>query len=325
MVELSCAFPPGIVTPDHIVLAEELGYRRAWVYDSPALYADVWTTLGRAAERTSRIGLATGVLIPSLRHPMVTAAAVATIEALAPGRFVMGVGSGFTGRLTLGQRPNRWAYVADYVRCVQALLRGEEPEWEGARIGMLHTRAFGAERPIDVPVVLGIAGAKGEAVARELADGVIVVARPRPGWQWCTVAVLGTVLDDGEGVDSRRVRRAAGHAAAVVVHGAYEFTGRGAADHFPGAEVWLDAIERIPAERRHLEVHRGHLVELNEHDELVVTPELIASTTFTGTVDDLSARLADLAAAGVTEVAYAPAGDIERELRTFARLAPMAA
>jgi hypothetical protein len=29
-----------------------------------------------------------------------------------PRRFVMGVGSGFTGRLTLGQRPNRWSFVA---------------------------------------------------------------------------------------------------------------------------------------------------------------------------------------------------------------------
>jgi 5,10-methylenetetrahydromethanopterin reductase len=46
------------------------------------------------------------------------------------------------------------------------------------------------------------------------------------------------------------------------------------------------------------------------------------ATTFTGTVEELSARLDDLAAAGVTEVAYQPAGDIERELRAFARLAP---
>jgi 5,10-methylenetetrahydromethanopterin reductase len=307
--------------PDHIVLAEELGYRRAWVYDSPALYADVWTTLGRAAERTSRIGLATGVLIPSLRHPMVTAAAVATIEALAPGRFVMGIGSGFTGRLTLGQRPNRWAFVADYVRCVQALLRGEEPEWEGARIGMLQPAGFAAERPLEVPVVIGVAGPKGEAVARELADGVFVT-QPRGDWDWCVALTFGTVLDDGEDVGSARVRQAAGHAAAVAVHGAYEFLGPAAADRIPGAPAWFDAIDAVPAERRHLEVHRGHLVELNEHDELVVTPELIASTTFTGTVEDLSARLADLDAAGVTEVAYQPAGDIERELRAFAQLMP---
>jgi 5,10-methylenetetrahydromethanopterin reductase len=250
---------------------------------------------------------------------MVTAAAVATIEPLAPGRFVMGVGSGFTGRLTLGQRPNRWSFVADYVRCVQALLRGEEPEWEGTRIGMIHPAGFVAERPVEVPVVVAVAGAKGEAVADELADGIFVT-QPRPGWDWCVALRMGTVLDDGEPLDAPRVRKAAGHAAAVVVHGAYEFAGREAAAGVPGGQAWVDAIEAVPADRRHLEVHRGHLVELNDYDELVVTPELIGAVTFTGTVEELSTRLGELAAAGVTEVAYQPAGDIERELRAFARL-----
>jgi 5,10-methylenetetrahydromethanopterin reductase len=123
-------------------------------------------------------------------------------------------------------------------------------------------------------------------------------------------------------MDAPRVRRAAGHAAAVVMHGAYEFPWRGGAARVPGGQAWVDAIERVPADRRHLEVHRGHLVELNAHDELVVTPELIGAVTFTGTVEELSTRLDALAATGVTEVAYQPAGDIERELRAFARLLP---
>ena len=32
---MSAAFPPGLDTPDHVALAEELGYERAWLYDSP--------------------------------------------------------------------------------------------------------------------------------------------------------------------------------------------------------------------------------------------------------------------------------------------------
>jgi 5,10-methylenetetrahydromethanopterin reductase len=84
------------------VRAEELGYARAWCYDSPALYPDVWMTLALAAERTSRIGLGPGVLIPSLRHPMVTAAAIAMLAEQAPGRVVVGVGSGFSARLAMG-------------------------------------------------------------------------------------------------------------------------------------------------------------------------------------------------------------------------------
>ena len=35
-IRISAAFPPVPETPDHIVLAEELGYHTAWVYDTPA-------------------------------------------------------------------------------------------------------------------------------------------------------------------------------------------------------------------------------------------------------------------------------------------------
>ncbi|HEY5153579.1 MAG TPA: LLM class flavin-dependent oxidoreductase, partial [Acidimicrobiales bacterium] len=85
-MDISCGFAPSAAAPDLVAVAEELGYARAWMYDSPALYGDVWVALTRAAERTSRIGLGPGVLVPSLRHVMVTAAATAGLAELAPGR-----------------------------------------------------------------------------------------------------------------------------------------------------------------------------------------------------------------------------------------------
>src|SRR3954451_510441 len=107
-LELSCAFATSMETPSHVELAERLGYRTAWCYDSPALYPDVWMTLALAAERTSTIRLGPGVLVPSLRDVMVNAAAISTLEALAPGRVVVGIGAGATGRLALGRRPLAW-------------------------------------------------------------------------------------------------------------------------------------------------------------------------------------------------------------------------
>jgi 5,10-methylenetetrahydromethanopterin reductase len=77
-MEVSCAFPTALDSPDNIALAERLGYDRAWVYDTPQQSPDVWMTLALAAERTERIGLGPGVLVPSLRHPMVNAAATAS-------------------------------------------------------------------------------------------------------------------------------------------------------------------------------------------------------------------------------------------------------
>lgn len=151
MLEISCAFATSMSTPAHVEVAEELGYRRAWLYDSPALYPDVWMVLAECARRTSSIGLGPGVVVPSLRHPMVTAAAISTLCALAPDRVNVAVGSGFTGRLALGQKPLRWAFVREYVLTVQRLLAGETVEWEGAPTRMLQPVGFGPARPISGP------------------------------------------------------------------------------------------------------------------------------------------------------------------------------
>src|SRR5438067_9951577 len=130
--EISCGFPPAPDVAEHIARAEQLGYRRAWLYDSPALYEDVWVHLCRAAERTSRIGLGPAVLIPNLRHPLVTASAIATLERLAPGRAAVAVGTGFTGRLPMGQRALPWSCVRRYVEQRRAVLAGGPVDVDGA-------------------------------------------------------------------------------------------------------------------------------------------------------------------------------------------------
>ena len=60
----------------------------------------------------------------------------------------------------------------------------------------------------------------------------------------------------------------------------------------------------------------------NERDELALAAgaaALLPSFTMTGTAAEVRARVVDLAEAGVTEIAYQPAGpDIPRELATFA-------
>ena len=50
----------------------------------------------------------------------------------------------------------------------------------------------------------------------------------------------------------------------------------------PGADAWVAAIEAVPAERRHLEVHRGHLTSLNSTDRLVMNGELAVGLTRSG-------------------------------------------
>jgi len=320
-VDISCAFAPSLKTPDHVALAEQLGYRRAWLYDSPGLYPDVWMTLARAADRTSVIGLGPAVLVPSLRHPMVNAAAIAALVAQAPGRVAVAIGSGFTGRMVFGQRAMKWSDVGDYVRALQGLLRGEDVEWEGRTIRMLHLEGFGQARPVDVPWLVGASGPKGLALAKELGAGVFsagVAQQAEAAWH--AMLLFGTVLDDGEAPTDERAIEAGGPGLVVALHGTYEWGGAPAVDGFPGGPAWRAAVEALPERTRHLAVHEGHLVALNARDRAAIRElaPLMTSIGVSGTAKEVRDKVAALEAGGVTEVAYQPAGpDIPRELRAF--------
>jgi len=320
-VDISCAFAPSMATPDHVALAEQLGYRRAWLYDSPGLYPDVWMVLALAAERTTTIGLGPAVLVPSLRHPMVNAAAIATLAAQAPGRVAVAIGSGFTGRMVFGQRAMKWSDVGAYVRVVQALLRGEDAAWEGHALRMLHLEGFGAARPVNVPWLIGASGPKGLALAHELGAGVFSAGAPQQAdAAWHALLLFGTVLDDGEAPTSPRAMEAGGPGLVVALHGTYEWGGLAAVDGFPGGPAWRAAVEKVPEAERHLAVHEGHLVALNERDRLAIgdLAPLMTSFGVSGEAAAVREKIAAFAAGGVTEVAYQPSGpDIPRELRAF--------
>jgi 5,10-methylenetetrahydromethanopterin reductase len=320
-IELSCAFATSPESHEHACIAESLGYRRAFFYDSPALYPDVWVQLCRAAERTTRIGLGPGVLIPSLRHPMTNAAAIATPVGLAGAeRVVVGVGAGFTGRMAMGQRAMRWRDVAAYVRTLRELLRGEQVLWEGKPIQMLHTPGFAPPRPLEVPFLIAAGGPRGIAVAREVGDGVFG-AMPIGGFAWSIALTFGTVLADGENPGAERPLAAAGHGAAVRLHASAE---RGFLDTLlpEQGRRWLSAYDTVPAESRHLAMHYGHLVLVNAHDRPYITGELLTKFGLARSAAGWRERFVQLEAAGVTEVAYQPAGpNIARELEAFIKAA----
>lgn len=314
---ISCAFNSSLRSHEHAAVAEQLGFSRAWFYDSPALYADVWVQLCRAAEHTDRIGLGPSVVVPSLRNPMVTASAIATLSSIAgSGRIAVGVGTGFTGRKALGQRPQTWQSVVDYVRVVRTLLLGSEAQWDGASVKMLHHPDFAPERPIDVPFLLAVRGPKGIAAAHEVADGVLGVATPVTGFEWSAVLIVGTVLDEGEDPGSGRVLTAAGPAAAMQLHSALEL---GLAQAIPGGQEWSRAYESIEPHRRHLAIHEGHLATVTDRDRPFVNSEVLTRRGVARAAGEWRDHVAVLAEQGATEIVYQPVGpDIPRELDAFA-------
>src|SRR5262245_58477426 len=82
--------------------AAALGFDRIGIWDSPALFRDPWLTIGAVAARTSRVRVGTWVTNPVSRHPLVQAAAAATVDDVAPERVYVGIGAGGTGVWHLG-------------------------------------------------------------------------------------------------------------------------------------------------------------------------------------------------------------------------------
>jgi 5,10-methylenetetrahydromethanopterin reductase len=320
-VEISCAFPPSLGVVDHVVEAERLGYERAWLFDSPALYPDIWMVAALAALRTERIGLGPAVLVPNLRHPLAQASAIATLEQLAPGRAVAAIGTGFTGRMAMGKKPLTWAYTQQYIEQLRALLRGDKVEVDGAIVQMLHGDAFAPPRPIQTPIVVAANGPKGMAVARELGYGVMTIGGGEPSFSWCSALVFGTVLDRGEDPGSDRALAAAGPALTVVFHAMYEGD-PASVEGLPGGPEWRARIDAIPERERHLAVHEDHLVRVTDRDRPLLDGGLLSAFSWTGPAPELRMRIDALEASGVTEVLYAPMGpDVPRELRAFLEMA----
>ena len=222
----------------------------------------------------------------------------------------------------MGYGAIKWKFMAEYIRAYRDLLRGETIEWEGARMKMLHPAGHGAERPLDIPIIIAALGPKGAAVARELGDGLyITLALPEfaTEFEWVSYLFWGTIRDDDEDLDSDRVRAAGGPGWALAYHGAYEFGSP--LEDMPGGAEWKAVIEESPEEERHLAVHSAHCVGLNEADRAAWDAgghQILDDVTMSGTADQVRERLAGLSDNGVTEVVFQPCGpDTRRELEVF--------
>jgi alkanesulfonate monooxygenase SsuD/methylene tetrahydromethanopterin reductase-like flavin-dependent oxidoreductase (luciferase family) len=97
-MEIDCALAVGVTTPEHIALAEEVGFTRAWCHADAGSLGDPTMALAVAAERTSRIRI--GLTVAGhWRRAAMDAEALADLAGRARGRteHVVGVPGG-TGR-----------------------------------------------------------------------------------------------------------------------------------------------------------------------------------------------------------------------------------
>ena len=148
--------------------AERWGYDMLGVADTPGNAMDPWVAATMLAQRTRRPRLALCVTNLASRHPAVSAAAIASLDLLAPGRCVLGLGLGHSGTTNLGIARSSAAELAAGAEYVRALLAGRGARWrEGDEV-----RLPWVKNPS--PVFLAASGPKALAAAGRAADGVFV-------------------------------------------------------------------------------------------------------------------------------------------------------
>jgi len=177
-----------------VQLAESLGYDTAWITDTHLVCRELWVTLTACATATSRIRLGPGITVPHTRHISVTASAIATLHELAPGRLVLGVGTGGSASETMGLSVAKTARVAtleSMAHALKHLLRGESIRLDtgtDARLAWL-------PQPVDIPLYLAGSGPRMLGAAGRLGDGAIMYSGVVP---WLLEAALACVRAGAE-------------------------------------------------------------------------------------------------------------------------------
>lgn len=316
-----------------IALAEARGFTHAWVADSQMIWADAFQCLALAANDTSKIKLGTNVTNPSSRIAPVTACNFATLNMLAPGRVIMGIGTGNTTRRTLGMPAAKLAELRTHVEMCRGLWnRATVPYQEGDRrrqIRFLNPDGGFINLRDPIPVYIAGSGPKSLELAGEIGDGVILFGvvgdslleytlghvrrgaeRAGKRIQDLYIVVLTAFHLTKPGESFAEVQRVVGplvtsecNIFALSVKDPFELPAdiRESLMAFKGAYRTPNA----PIETRHLDLYSGYCAEFKPEHAPLVTDRMIKETTLTGSAEEIQVRIRKMAAAGVNQVAIA--------------------
>ncbi len=329
----------GIIFLSHVesykeaALAETQGFTHAWFGDSQMVWADVYQCMALCATKTTTIKLGTNVTNPSSRIAPVTACNFATLNVLAPGRVIMGIGTGNTSRRTLGMPAAKLAELRTHVDVCRGLLSGATvPYQEGERRRMIKflnpdSGLINLKNP--VPIYVAGSGPKTLELAGEIGDGVILFGTVGDSLLGYTLSHIrrgaeraGKRLEDlyilvltafhlikpGESLTT--LQQAVGplvtsecNIFALSVTNPYELPGDIRDDLMAFKNAYR--TPNTPIETRHLDLYSGYCTEFKPEHAPLVTERMIKETTLTGTPAEIRARIGKMEAMGVKQVAVA--------------------
>ncbi len=323
-VALQGRYPPDVFKA-MVRVVDRCRYDYLWLTDSSLHTRNPYVHLGLASRLTTRLFLGTAVTNPQTRHPGIVAVNAATLEELAPGRTVLGIGAGDRPLRELGLRPARLQEMRDSIHAIRRLLAGERVTLEGARFRMedAHLR-FGSSYRI--PFFISASGPKTLEMAGEIADGVIF---------------LGGLFRDGVEYGLRHIDRGAQRAGrarphvSVFGYGAINDqdpkkaleAARSIAAWFPQtAPFYCDLAGLDPAVSAEVKArYTGGEFQEAQAAASIIPESFVRKMAFAGDSDQALDHLRTLAGLGVDSVTLFPLGSrrietVEAFSRVFRRL-----
>lgn len=154
------------------VEAERLGFDSVWgndhvttqsyvraEFDQPPRFYDPLGYLAFLAARTSRIRLATCVLVMPFRHPVMVAKQVATLDQLSGGRFVLGVGIGAYREeleaMDPGRALHRGEHAEEFLQALELLFTRRRASFSGRWVRFADVESYPKPLQSPVPVLSG--------------------------------------------------------------------------------------------------------------------------------------------------------------------------
>jgi 5,10-methylenetetrahydromethanopterin reductase len=169
MTQVGLVFAPR--SPEQIVetirAMEESGFSFAGLLDTHSRSMDVYVALAIAAANSSRIRIGPCVTNPNTRDISVTAAAISSLNLLAPGRTYLGISRGFSATAAVGVATSKTSSLAEVVPHLRSLIDGQAVHTDG-RVMQVHWSRGG------VPIYLAASGPMALRIAGCFADGAIM-------------------------------------------------------------------------------------------------------------------------------------------------------
>jgi 5,10-methylenetetrahydromethanopterin reductase len=288
-------------------ICEEGGLASFWVADQRWM-RDVYVSLTDIAAHTDRLLLGTRVTDPYIRHPALTAVAVATLDEASQGRAILGIGAGGSGFSQLGlSRTKPAVAVRESIDLIRRLWRGEEFEYHGEIINWNRGALEFACRA-DIPIVIAARGPFLLELAGEMADGAIVASGVSAGgvaWAKELVAkgerkagrTVGHTellhmtyisIDEQPAVARQTVKKAL-VGTVVGSHPKYDFLKANGLEIPPDLFDYLDSGSRTP----------GRIIDL-------IPDSFVDKLAIAGTVDECATQLQGLLDVGIEQPLLAP-------------------